>query len=156
MRRSLFIILCGWIFVVLAFVVFQNLIFYTGTEVLLKTVPVDPRDLLRGDYVILNYEIAQLPRSNDYKNDEIVYTVLDVDESNIAHVLNISKQKPRNGLFIKGRAGAGARTLKFGIESYFVKERTGKELEQNLRNGTLVRVVIDKNGVAKVKGFCDN
>lgn len=32
-----------------------------GKEVLLKTVPVDPRDLLRGDYVILSYDISWLP-----------------------------------------------------------------------------------------------
>lgn len=32
-----------------------------GKEVLLKTVPVDPRDLLRGDYVILSYDISRLP-----------------------------------------------------------------------------------------------
>jgi len=32
-----------------------------GTEVTLQIRPVDPRDLLRGDYVILSYEISQLP-----------------------------------------------------------------------------------------------
>lgn len=32
-----------------------------GREVLLKTVPIDPRDLLRGDYVILSYDISWLP-----------------------------------------------------------------------------------------------
>lgn len=31
-----------------------------GTVVRLETRPVDPRDLLRGDYVILNYEISTL------------------------------------------------------------------------------------------------
>ena len=30
-----------------------------GTEVTLQTRPVDPRDFLRGDYVVLNYEITQ-------------------------------------------------------------------------------------------------
>lgn len=34
-----------------------------GTEVLLKTVPIDPRDLLRGDYVTLSYQISTIPRS---------------------------------------------------------------------------------------------
>ncbi|WP_421861418.1 GDYXXLXY domain-containing protein [Parvibaculum sp.] len=29
--------------------------------VTLRTAPVDPRDIFRGDYVILNYDIAQLP-----------------------------------------------------------------------------------------------
>src|SRR4029077_13511649 len=32
-----------------------------GTDVLLKTAPVDPRDLLRGDYVTLNYDISRVP-----------------------------------------------------------------------------------------------
>ncbi|HEY5819346.1 MAG TPA: GDYXXLXY domain-containing protein [Mesorhizobium sp.] len=34
-----------------------------GREVLLKVEPVDPRDLLRGDYVRLGYEIGSVPRS---------------------------------------------------------------------------------------------
>ena len=29
--------------------------------VTLRTAPVDPRDIFRGDYVILTYDIAQLP-----------------------------------------------------------------------------------------------
>jgi uncharacterized membrane-anchored protein len=32
-----------------------------GKEVLLKIEPVDPRDLLRGDYIILGYEISRIP-----------------------------------------------------------------------------------------------
>jgi len=32
-----------------------------GKEVLLKVQPIDPRDLLRGDYIILGYEISRLP-----------------------------------------------------------------------------------------------
>ncbi len=32
-----------------------------GAEVLLKVEPVDPRDLLRGDYVSLGYEISRIP-----------------------------------------------------------------------------------------------
>ena len=32
-----------------------------GKEVTLQSRPVDPRDLLRGDYVVLGYDISQLP-----------------------------------------------------------------------------------------------
>jgi uncharacterized membrane-anchored protein len=39
----------------------QELLLRRGTVVLLETVPVDPRDLLRGDYVILSYKISVLP-----------------------------------------------------------------------------------------------
>ena len=35
----------------------------SGQTILLETAPVDPRDLLRGDYVILNYKITTLSRS---------------------------------------------------------------------------------------------
>lgn len=31
-----------------------------GTQVILRTEPVDPRSLLRGDYVILDYEIDDI------------------------------------------------------------------------------------------------
>lgn len=33
----------------------------SGAEVVLKTVPVDPRDLLRGDYVVLSYDVSAIP-----------------------------------------------------------------------------------------------
>lgn len=33
----------------------------SGTEVRLATAPVDPRDIFRGDYVILTYDISRLP-----------------------------------------------------------------------------------------------
>jgi hypothetical protein len=39
----------------------QELLLRRGAVVLLETVPVDPRDLLRGDYVILSYKISVLP-----------------------------------------------------------------------------------------------
>ena len=32
-----------------------------GAEALLKVEPIDPRDLLRGDYVRLGYEISRIP-----------------------------------------------------------------------------------------------
>ncbi len=44
-------------------IVVQETKLQSGTVVHLETVPVDPRDLLRGDYVILNYTISTLPAS---------------------------------------------------------------------------------------------
>ena len=34
---------------------------HRGFVVLLETAPVDPRDLLRGDYLILSYKISRVP-----------------------------------------------------------------------------------------------
>ena len=39
----------------------QELALRRGTVVLLESGPVDPRDLLRGDYVILSHKISVLP-----------------------------------------------------------------------------------------------
>lgn len=162
MKKFVYIIVSLWLVLICSFVVKQEFTLKTGREVLLKTVPVDPRDLLRGDYVILNYEVAQIPSYfRDYGENKTVYVMLRTDKKNIAHFDGITDKQPKS-LFLKGRTGKcqtiipfyrSGRCVNFGIESYFVKEGTGRELERDLRNGALVKVAIDKNGNAKVKGF---
>ena len=56
----------------------------SGTLVLLETRPVDPRDLLRGDYVILNYKISDVPlalfspaQTNGLPPGQTVYVALE-------------------------------------------------------------------------------
>jgi len=44
-----------------AMVVDRASILREGTEVTLQTRPVDPRDFLRGDYVVLSYDISSVP-----------------------------------------------------------------------------------------------
>ena len=152
-----------WLFLTIVSIIKYEYIFVSGKEVLLKTLPVDPKDLLMGDYVILNYEIGQLPiRYLFYKNGEEVYVTLNKNEQNIAAIREILKTKPENELFIKGKIGKcnttiplfrTGRCINYGIESYYVKEGTGKSIEKDLQNGGLVRIVINPNGDAKVKGF---
>ena len=162
MKKYAYIIICLWLFIICGFVLSQEIVLRTGKEVLLKTIPVDPRDLLRGDYVILNYEIAQIPRGKDIGYNKTVYVNLYTDSNNIAHVKSITGLKPSEGLYLKGKTGRcntsiplfkSGKCVNFGIESYFVKEGTGRKLEDDLRDGALVRVVIDKYGRSKVKGF---
>ncbi|WP_171971637.1 GDYXXLXY domain-containing protein, partial [Brucella abortus] len=35
----------------------------SGQDIVFQTEPVDPRDLMRGDYVVLGYEISNIARS---------------------------------------------------------------------------------------------
>ena len=52
----------------------QERVLAGGKVVLLETRPVDPRDLLRGDYVILNYRItvqAAMPDSGQARIKEV-------------------------------------------------------------------------------------
>ena len=160
MKKFIYLIVGLWLITTLSFAISQDITLRTGREVLLKTVPVDPRDLILGDYVILNYEIAQIPAKENYKDNETLYVTITTDRDNIAHVSAITRNKPQAGLFMKGKTGrcssvffTNARCINFGIESYYVKEKTGRELEKNLQEGALVKVAVDKNGKAKVKGF---
>ncbi len=155
MKKFAYIVLGIW-FVVIASMVAKNE--YTlryGKEVYLKTVPVDPRDLMRGDYVVLNYEIAQLRSKARYMPNKPLYLVLDVNDDNVASLRYISITKPaENRFFITGKIKPNRpNIIEFGIESYFVPEGEGKKLEEELTDGTLIKVAIDGNGVAKVIGF---
>jgi len=151
--KIVYIIIIVWLGIIGVFVLSNDITMKTGKEVMLKIIPIDPRDLLRGDYVILNYEISSLPRNNEYKADQVVYAVLKTDDKNVATVDYIDKQYPKNKIFIKGivrNKGWNSR-IEYGIESYFVKEKTGRQLQNNLRRGAHAKVLIDKNGKAKVK-----
>lgn len=161
MKKQAFIIIFLWLILISGLVLTQEFTLLTGKEILLKTIPVDPRDILRGDYVILNYEIAQIPKET-FAYNSTIYMSLGTDDNNVGYVENISYNKPSNNLYLKGKVAEcntivpilkSGRCVNFGIESYFVKEGAGKILENDLRNGALVKVVIDKNGNAKVKGF---
>lgn len=55
----------------------------TGTRVLLKTLPLDPRDPFRGDFVRLRYEISELHADqvrlteHEYREGEAIWVVLE-------------------------------------------------------------------------------
>ena len=183
LKKATLIICVVWISIISIWVIRNEIILHNGREVLLKTVPVDPRDILMGDYVILNYEIGQMNLNNGsnyaqvfsksgqkryvsvgkYELNKQVYTKLSTDENDIAYIEEVYDKKPNNNhLYLKGKMSKcdtvnplwkNGKCIKYGIESYYVKEKTGLELEKNLRNGTLVKVSIDRNGNAKVKGF---
>lgn len=93
--------------------------------VMLRTFPVDPRDYLRGDYIILNYEISQIPTSTPWQvreNDD-VFVVLE-EKDGFAHTSRIQPWKPGYGeRFIKGRVRHGR--IEFDLEKYFVPEGLG-------------------------------
>ena len=46
------------------FVIYQENLKGSGTKVVLQTIPIDPRDLLRGEYVDLRYEISDVTVEN--------------------------------------------------------------------------------------------
>ena len=122
----------------------------TGTEVVLQTVPVDPRSLLQGDYAILDYEIASLPDWMDgFSVGRTVYVVLQ-EERDFWTSSSYTEERSRvaGEVFIKGRIDRTSHA-DFGIGTYFVPEGTGHMVER--AQDVKVVVSVDEDGNAVIK-----
>lgn len=85
----------------------------TGTRVLLRTEPVDPRDLFRGDYVQLTYgitnlDIDQLGAREDFRRNERVYVLLQREADGTYRPTALRTIGPASGTYIQGRVLRGA------------------------------------------------
>src|SRR3954447_16529261 len=89
------LVLCG---LILATVVQRAAILRSGQEVRLEVVPVDPRDLFRGDYVVLGYRIGTVNTPADvttsFTRGQQVFVTLRPDGSNKAKAVAISAERP--------------------------------------------------------------
>ena len=108
-KNKLFILIGSfWLIIILVFIASKEFTLRTGKEILLKTVPVDPRDLFRGDYVILRYEISRLDSNHiaadytDFKIGEKIYVALKKEDGyGVASKLFRNSPKGEE-LFLKG------------------------------------------------------
>jgi uncharacterized membrane-anchored protein len=151
-KKNLFILISiFWLLIIAGFILIKEYTLNTGQEVLLKTRPIDPRDMFRGDYVILGYTLG-IVNVSGFESGDKVYVGLKIDEEGYGESIGIHKNPP-DGLFIKGTVqdAFGGPRVEYGIESYFVPEGQGKKIE---RNRNLVgKVVIDKYGNSVLKAI---
>ncbi|MEW5783470.1 MAG: GDYXXLXY domain-containing protein [Bacillota bacterium] len=117
-----------------------------STLVKLELHPVDPRSLLQGDYIVLGYTIASPDLPLKLQPLEKVQIVLAPGSDGVYRYTGVYRYKgkfnreyERSGdeVLITGRSDGGG--LIFGIESYFIPEGSGRELEQTI-NYAYVRV----------------
>ncbi|MDB6058397.1 MAG: hypothetical protein JWO95_2241 [Verrucomicrobiales bacterium] len=114
-----------------------------GATVLLETAPVDPRDLLAGDYVILSYKISNIPvglfddarqaaQEIQQSPNRVVYVLL--RKNGQFHEAVRASFEPittkRGELMIKGNIAPNQWQpsnvrINYGLEKYFVPEGTG-------------------------------
>lgn len=158
--------------------------------VTLKVAPVDPRDIFRGDYVILSYDISRLEPGKLAGDDtfgygDTVYVTL-VPDGEAWTAAAIARDRPVSmpgGVAIRGTVEAfqlescetpppgpdgpptapapdtcGKRvqsvTVRYGIESYFVPEGTGRELEDERQKGDLsADIAVTDDGRAAIKAL---
>ncbi len=159
-KKKIFILLgVFWLIIIGGFIATKEYTLRTGQEVLLKTIPVDPRDLFRGDYVILRYDISTIDTAEiesggeEYEKGDKVYLSLETKEK-YASPRFLHTSPPGEGLYIKGtvRDVRGTRlTIEYGIESYFVPEGEGIIIEREVDRDVDIKASIDKSGRAVIK-----
>lgn len=102
---------------------------YAGAQkentIRLRCLPVDPRDLLRGNYLTINLEIARLPvdsTGEDFLENEEVFVLLRPD-AEFWVIDAISREAPQTGLrWLRARYREGR--LRYDMEKYFIPENT--------------------------------
>jgi uncharacterized membrane-anchored protein len=178
MRRALLIIAIAFQVLVLVFIAGKReFIAATGTVAYLRTAPIDPRDLFRGDFVRLRYEASIVPlarASTDIAESmkkrtygATVYARLVLDEGGLAEVTDLSTIKPASGHFLKGRlsppwqfgrAVPYTAAVAYGIEAYYVQEGSGLEIEKQqgtrdtIQTPLEMEVAIGADGTAVIRG----
>jgi uncharacterized membrane-anchored protein len=147
----------------------------SGREITMPTQPLDPRDIFRGDYVTLGYDISSLRKSNmpqqttfdDLRPGSIVYVMLTPDSATGWKGVGVTPDYPRQVAPTDVVLQARVKTLwqaenksdallgvRYGIESYFVPEGTGKALETKVRERKIEAIVaVDADGTAALKGL---
>lgn len=93
-----------------------------GQLVLLELAPVDPRSLIQGDYMQLNYRI-----SRDAQNDSISkrgYFVVELDKNNVAKPLRVQQNRTplHSNEYLIEYTAPSKWDVQIGAESYFFQE----------------------------------
>lgn len=135
----------------------------TGREIVLDVVPVDPRDLFRGDYVRLGYPAERVPAAMfaepQGKRGTPVYVVLAQDAAGKWQPVRAQAKLP-TGLaqgevvFQATVGGQGTGTVDFGIGTYFVPENEGRKIEKQIAGKQVqIRVAVSPTGKPAIKGM---
>jgi len=144
----------------------------SSTEVTLKTRAVDPRDFLRGDYVVLNYDISSVP-AGELKDTPVsgpgmfVYVKLARGADGFHQVVSAHLEQVAVGpgeALIRGRVtdrsfcGDSRRqfcssiSLDYGLEKFFVPQGEGRDIEKARNDNKLAIVAaVTPGGRAAIK-----
>ena len=139
-----------------------------GQEVVLPIVPVDPRDLFKGDYVRLGYPISRAPGSvvetPEPQDRQPAFATIAQGADGAWAVSKISARYPTvvaagsRVLEVRTRGSwqqrSGQLWLTYGLERYYVPEGKGPDLEKAAREKKLAAVIaVDARGRAAIKGL---
>ena len=164
MKLKLFILVLAlqtaWL---LGTVITQEYALATGQVILLETRPVDPRDLLSGDYLMLNYKISDVPTKlfsppvkKDLPYGTKIYVALAPGTNQFYGVTRASTNEfaPSSGaeIVLRGESAyawwnpTNSVHVAYGIERYYVAEGTGNPVGK-----LTVQAVVPASGHPKIK-----
>ncbi|GHC67572.1 GDYXXLXY domain-containing protein [Limoniibacter endophyticus] len=138
-----------------------------GAEIVLQTAPVDPRDLLRGDYVTLGYDITRIELSRvegskeNTRRNQPVRVFVQTGSDGVASFTRASFDStamPREGeIMLLGTArsiGSTTLLINYGIERYYVPEGKGLAIEHAQREQRVDAVIaVSNGGKAQIKAL---
>jgi len=166
-RKVLLITAAAQLVILVGTIALRTIPLITGRTVLVRVVPVDPRDLFRGDYVRLSYNFSRASGqeiegfqslntrvASSNWSGRTVYASL-VPDSDGVHwrMEKLTVVKPATGLFLKGQT-SGYGSLEFGIEDYYLQQGTGREYEEAIRDRKLTaEVAVTSGGHAALRAL---
>lgn len=139
-----------------------------GQHITLATTPIDPRDLLYGDFVRLHYAISETPlrlwpAAVPPRRRQAVFVLLAPGPDGLSFPVGVYPEAPSPGpdqVVLRGWVTDVYRSsfaLRFNLERYYVPEGSGLRLEKAGRLHPLrVRVSIAPWGQARIAGVYED
>ena len=143
----------------------RALLLARGKEIRLKVVPIDPRDLFRGDYVTLSFplsrvEAAKLDGDDEFALGDPIFVSLRSTAGGWQPVA-LNRVRPDGEIVLRGKVqeehgdcepACRVYLVDYGLERFFVPEGQGRALEL-LRNDQRVEVdvAVASSGRAALK-----
>ena len=165
---------------VLGQMIYSKTVGFRGAErITVETVPVDPRDMFRGDYVTLDYTFTQIrgERSvqvgDEWKTEQFfddgelkeslkngdsygklagrtIYTVME-QRGEVWEPVKMTLKRPESGVFLKGYCDGW--NVEYGIDTFYVPAGEGEAIEK-ARNSS-GRLVPNEGEAANVTVLVD-
>ena len=120
-----------------------------GDDARFEVAVLDPREIFRGDYVELSFEDLERLSAEalgeespiDRERTKYLYVSLKKDSRGLDRPNGFSASPPKEGLYIRGRVGLMRVDFGTNLSRYYVKENTGREIEDAIREGRAAAVV---------------
>ena len=162
--KKLLIIVGIQFLVLLSVIGFKQYTVWTGETVLLKTTPIDPRDLLRGDFVAVSYQISTIDLDKVAGDDAYggtVYVELQRGDDGYWDAVAVHGRREHSfagTILLRGNVerydGSGnIIRVRYGIEQIFVPEGSAGELPSGRGHVIAVEVNVDRFGNAVPRRF---